>query len=116
MPGLVKIGRTTNTPDTRASELYTTGVPCRFQIEQFWRVPEQRLDTIEKELHRVLDPYRFNSKREFFEIDPSEAVDFIDKHIGTCEGGTFAGTADRLCFGAAMVCIFTLMLFFILSQ
>ena len=33
MPGLVKVGFTTDTPDVRARELYTTGVPLPFKVE-----------------------------------------------------------------------------------
>jgi hypothetical protein len=35
MPGLVKIGMTDDTnPDTRVSQLYSTGVPLPFEVEQ----------------------------------------------------------------------------------
>ena len=33
MPGLLKVGFTTDTPDVRARELYTTGVPLPFKVE-----------------------------------------------------------------------------------
>lgn len=73
MPGLVKIGRTThNDPQTRLSQLYTTGVPVPFDIEYACRVPNAQ--EVEKALHQAFAPQRINRKREFFEIDPDQAI------------------------------------------
>ena len=33
MPGLVKVGKTTTTPNQRMSELHSTGVPTPFELE-----------------------------------------------------------------------------------
>jgi hypothetical protein len=67
MPGLVKIGMTTNDPEERAAELSSaTGVPTPFRVEvckKVWRPKEK-----EHAIHELLSVlgYRLNEKREFF--------------------------------------------------
>lgn len=74
MPGLVKIGRTYGGEDavTRRTQLYTTGVPFPFTLEFACRVanPEE----VEQALHVAFAPSRVNPKREFFKIDPAQAI------------------------------------------
>ena len=73
MPGLVKIGWTDkNDPKTRVSQLYTTGVPVPFSIEYACRVSNPV--EVEKALHIAFAPHRINKKREFFEIEPEQAI------------------------------------------
>jgi hypothetical protein len=73
MPGLVKIGRTSHDDaNTRIAQLYSTGVPVPFTIEFAARVPNS--DEVEKALHIAFAPNRINPKREFFRIDPEQAV------------------------------------------
>ena len=73
MPGLVKIGRTDkNDPKTRVSKLYTTGVPVPFSIEYACHVSNPV--EVEKALHITFAPHRINKKREFFEIEPEQAI------------------------------------------
>jgi hypothetical protein len=73
MPGLVKIGRTSREgANSRISELYTTGVPVPFTLEFACRV--ENADEVETALHRAFAPSRINPKREFFRIDPSQAI------------------------------------------
>lgn len=73
MPGLVKIGKTDQSnPETRVSQLYTTGVPVPFSIEYACRVPNST--EVETALHRAFDPQRINPRREFFRIDPEQAI------------------------------------------
>jgi hypothetical protein len=73
MPGLVKIGRTDNTDaNSRIGQLYTTGVPVPFTIEYACRV--ENPDQVEKALHIAFAPQRINPKREFFQIDPAQAI------------------------------------------
>lgn len=81
MPGLVKIGMTSNSPASRAKELFTTGVPCGFTIEASWQIPQRYLRDAEQELHELLTEYRFNDKREFFTVEPNEAVEFVDSYM-----------------------------------
>ncbi len=73
MPGLVKIGRTSQDETaTRLSQLYTTGVPVPFELKFACRV--QNSDEVESALHTAFGPQRINPKREFFRIDPEQAI------------------------------------------
>jgi hypothetical protein len=73
MPGLVKIGRTDNTDaNIRIAQLYTTGVPVPFTIEYACKVSNP--DEVEKALHIAFGPQRINPKREFFNIEPEQAI------------------------------------------
>lgn len=81
MPGLVKIGRTSHGPLTRAKQLYSTGVPFMFEVEGEWSVPRQKLPLVEDEIHFLLDEWRVNDKREFFALEVEEAIEFIDEYI-----------------------------------
>ena len=73
MPGLVKIGYTTqDDANTRIGQLYTTGVPVPFELEFACKVKNP--DEVEKALHIAFAPHRINPKREFFKIEPSQAI------------------------------------------
>lgn len=73
MPGLVKIGKTSQDDHmTRVSQLYSTGVPVPFDIEYACRVPNPT--EVEAALHRAFAPQRINPRREFFEIEPEQAI------------------------------------------
>jgi hypothetical protein len=73
MPGFVKIGKTLlEDVGLRLSQLYTTGVPFPFELAFACKVPNA--DEVEKALHRAFAPYRANPKREFFNIDPEQAI------------------------------------------
>ena len=73
MPGLVKIGKTSREEvQQRLVELYSTGVPVPFECEYAARVSDEAV--LEKAFHTAFEPYRVNPKREFFRIDPGQAV------------------------------------------
>jgi hypothetical protein len=73
MPGLVKIGKSGNSAaDERVAQLYTSGVPFPFKLEFACRVSNP--DEVEKALHRAFAPQRVNPKREFFKIEPDQAI------------------------------------------
>lgn len=73
MPGLVKIGFTTqDEAKKRIDGLYTTGVPFPFKIEFVCKVPNAA--QVEAALHTAFGPQRVNLKREFFQIDPTQAI------------------------------------------
>ena len=73
MPGLVKIGRTDNTDaNIRIAQLYTTGVPVPFTLEYACKVSNP--DEVERALHIAFGPQRTNPKREFFNIEPEQAI------------------------------------------
>jgi len=72
MQGLVKIGKTTRDVSLRLADLYTTGVPLPFECEYAAKVKD--VDETEKAFHEAFEPSRINTKREFFEIKPSQAI------------------------------------------
>jgi hypothetical protein len=73
MPGLIKIGKTDREDaNIRIAELYTTGVPVPFKLEFACKVPNP--DEVERALHIAFGPARVNPKREFFRMDPEQAI------------------------------------------
>lgn len=73
MPGLVKIGYTAqDDANSRIAQLYTTGVPVPFSIEYACKV--QNAEEVEKALYVAFGPNRINPKREFFRIEPDQAI------------------------------------------
>ena len=75
-PHLIKIGKSERNPlEFRSSELYTTGVPERFSVEYYAMVGN--FNFVEAECHRLLDAFRPNKGREFFEYPVPEAISLI---------------------------------------
>jgi len=73
MPGLVKIGKTTqHSVDSRISQLYTTGVPYPFKCEYAVEVMDCHL--VEKSLHIAFRNNRVNPNREFFDIHADQVI------------------------------------------
>lgn len=75
MPGIVKIGKTTRSVEDRANELYQTGVPEPFKVEEFFHSPD--CHELEGIAHEALADYRVSASREFFRLPASEAIDLI---------------------------------------
>ena len=75
MPGMVKIGRTGRQVEARLSDLYSTGVPLPFECEYAGRVKDQ--NEVESAFHLAFGPYRINPKREFFNIEPEQAITLL---------------------------------------
>lgn len=73
---IVKIGITTGTVDRRISQLYTTGVPFRFQVIK--DIETKNYYELEQSLHKLLDPFRINKSREFF---TNKCLPFVDQVI-----------------------------------
>lgn len=78
MPGLLKIGYTTKTPEERAFEIYTggtsgsgTGVPAKFVIE--FSVKCKNPFSVEQAIHAFLAKKRYNEYREFFNLSQKDA-------------------------------------------
>ena len=77
MPGLVKIGKTTReTVGARLNELYSTGVPVPFECAFAGRVND--VSKVEQAFNQAFGPYRLNPKREFFEIEPEQALALLE--------------------------------------
>jgi hypothetical protein len=73
MPDLVKIGMTTQDDvKLRQDQLYSTGVPFPFDLEYACKVDDAR--RVETALHIAFGPYRVNPRREFFKIEPEQAI------------------------------------------
>jgi len=73
MPGLVKIGKTTQSDvQLRMNQLYTTGVPVPFECVYAIKVDD--CSKVESALHVAFGPYRINPNREFFKIDVEQAI------------------------------------------
>ncbi|NVM80003.1 hypothetical protein FHW83_005847 [Duganella sp. SG902] len=76
MPGLVKIGKTTQEEvDQRMKQLYSTGVPVPFECVFACRVPDSSV--VEKALHHAFGQLRINPTREFFRIEPDRIVSIL---------------------------------------
>ena len=76
MPGIVKIGKTTRGMDARLNELYSTGVPLPFECAYAARVGDET--QVERAFHQAFGPYRVNPKREFFNIEPEQAIALLE--------------------------------------
>lgn len=73
MPGLVKIGMTNReSVDARLKELFNTSVPVPFECEYACKVESS--EKVEKALHLAFHPYRIHAQREFFKINPEQAI------------------------------------------
>ena len=76
MPGMVKIGKTGRQVEARLSDLYSTGVSLPFECEYAAKVDD--MDRIEKAFHKAFGPNRVNPKREFFSIQPEQAIALLE--------------------------------------
>lgn len=76
MPGLVKIGKTTQKDVAlRMRQLYTTGVPIQFDCEYACLVHD--CTQVEKALHDAFGDVRLTPKREFFSIKPERIISIL---------------------------------------
>lgn len=80
MSGMIKVGKTTNHPNKRMSELRTTGVPTPFVLELSLCVNDCHAS--ERAAHITLDKYRVTGDREFFKISVKSAMKLILPVIG----------------------------------
>ncbi len=90
MQGLIKIGKTTISPDKRMSELHSTGVPTPFVLEFSAEVED--CTASEKSAHLALQEYRVSKHREFFRISVHDALLLILPKIGDYEIHKFSST------------------------
>jgi acetyl-CoA carboxylase biotin carboxyl carrier protein len=72
LKGQVKIGRTADSPEGRAAELSSTGLPHDFVVAYAEKVSD--CETVERLLHERFSVHRVSPKREFFRITAHEAV------------------------------------------
>jgi len=83
LPGIVKIGMTTNSPHDRAAQLSTTGLPHPFKVFGYVEVGNPR--DIERRIHKKLYKNRVSKKREFFKISPQSALSLLEDVTGESE-------------------------------
>tara|TARA_R110001592_G_scaffold362208_1_gene675351 strand:+ start:1207 stop:1668 length:462 start_codon:yes stop_codon:yes gene_type:complete len=77
---MLKIGYSKNDPELRAKQLSSsTGVPLPFKVE--WAFQCFNGEQLEHEVHRELETYRVNDRREYFDIPLTEAIEAV-KEIG----------------------------------
>ena len=78
IPNMVKIGMTTKTPEQRAVELSSTGVPGDWRPIHSMFVPNCEL--LEKFIHHQLSNSRVSNNREFFSIRVSSAIEILNRY------------------------------------
>jgi len=78
---LLKIGKTTKTPEERAAELSSTGVPAPFMVAYFERVSD--CDLAEARVHAELAAFRVNGDREFFSVSLKVAIKAVSEVAGS---------------------------------
>ncbi len=71
MPGIVKIGKTTQSVESRMRDLDTTGIPYPFECFYAAEVADE--NATEKKVHEVFADKRIRPSREFFEVDAVQA-------------------------------------------
>ena len=78
---IYKVGQTKGPPSERAKQLFTTGVPSKFDVVHFWDV--SNVSGFEKLLHMLLRRVRTHQLREFFDCPLDlikEVGDLMYKH------------------------------------
>lgn len=119
MPGLVKIGKTTRSPKTRAKELSGgTGVPTPFVVSHKRSVKD--IHNAERDIHQALDEDRKNEKREFFEVDLRKAKRVTNRICNQYTSSSFIPTdflsiSDRVAYTILAMGLFVIDSFLILS-
>lgn len=94
-PGLVKIGMTTGTPESRAASLQTTGVPFPFEVAHSVFSPD--CAHLEAEIHEHYCEVRVSESREFFRVDAADAAVIMDElHIEQVRNAVFEYTEDHV--------------------
>lgn len=74
----VKIGKSSRPVNVRSKELDNTAVPLPFEI--YATLYTSKYDKVEKQIHKQIDrltDLRIRQNREFFNISPSMALDFM---------------------------------------
>lgn len=80
MPGLVKVGMTTRSPEERAQELASTGVPMPFTVAAAWAVDDVR--AAERAAHAALARHRVDDAREWFRLSADQAIAALGRFDG----------------------------------
>jgi hypothetical protein len=81
MPGVYKVGLTTNSVRQRAQELASTGVPTEFRAEKIFEIEDHHLRTIEQRCHITLKNKNYHHGKEFFKAPLSLVVEIVEDTI-----------------------------------
>lgn len=82
-PTVLKVGYTDREPISRAKEVSdSTGVALPYEVE--YQVYTTHPRKLEQKAHQILDKYRINKRREFFECNYEDAVEAIRKATQIC--------------------------------
>lgn len=82
----VKIGKSSRPVDVRSKELDNTAVPLPFEIYATLRTA--KYETVEKKIHKQIDrltDLRIRKGREFFNVQPSVALDILKDEASTLD-------------------------------
>ena len=98
LPGLVKIGQTTDI-QRRLSDLFNTSVPTPFKCIYAKKVDNYK--EVERKLHKGLNKDRVNQNREFFRIPEEDVINFLELIPGedvTPKSENFEDKVDEVAF------------------
>ena len=77
MPGLVKIGHTSQTIEQRLRDLDKTGVPVPFECVAAWEFEDAA--AVEGTLHSAFADRRVRRSREFFRVSPGQPIAILER-------------------------------------
>lgn len=117
MPGMIKIGFTTNLPEDRARELFSghSGVPLPFEV--VFRAVTMKWREVERLVHDRLAAHRVTTRREFFTVPRALAVETVRDSIMDVNGVPtwqqgrvhYVGRGDRIVLPLEVGQIFCLL-------
>ena len=84
MPDYIKIGMTTNDVQQRMRELDNTSIPLPFRAHFAMEFSDYK--QIESLLHTAFDHFRARKNREFFEMQPEQAVQMLSQLAPMLDG------------------------------
>lgn len=77
---LYKVGWTSGSANSRAEKISSaTGVPVSFVVVDSWK--HEDAEALEKSVHAMLEPYRVNDRREFFQANYQSIKNIIEAEI-----------------------------------
>jgi hypothetical protein len=100
LPSLVKIGFSTKDPRERASELSGTSIPSQFHVH--YEALVEQPSAVERMLHDTLRDFRHRSDREFFTLEPPDAVHRIRAALEAYGCNPFFEPRATYCCAACM--------------
>lgn len=75
----IKIGYTDRPIQERLRDLNNTSVPYDFRVYALLKTKPGKSKEVEGMIHELFESYRMNEKREFFNLNPSEALEKMKK-------------------------------------